>query len=125
MDKFQDKYRVTSHRLYGWDYSSGGYYFITLVTQNRDCVLGQIENHKMILSDFGRIANKEWYESFEIRNELLLDEYVMMPNHLHALIILKKQDFIAKTHDVDLNVETHGRAPLPPQSTAQSPQIMP
>jgi REP element-mobilizing transposase RayT len=136
MDKFQDRYRISSHRLRGWDYSSNGYYFITIVTQNRDCILGRIENHQMILSDFGTIVNVEWYESFNIRTELFLDEFVIMPNHLHALIVLKKQVFVVKssgldlnveTHGLDLNVETHGRASLPTESTEpiQSPQKMP
>lgn len=127
MDKFQDKYRIPSHRLRGWDYSSNACYFITIVTQNRDCVLGRIENNNMILSDFGTIANTEWHESFKIRSELFLDEFIIMPNHLHALIVLKRQNSTGKmnlevqnlnveTYGPNLDVEAHGRA-SPPQST--------
>jgi len=136
MDKFQDRYRISSHRLHRWDYSSEGYYFITLVIQNREPILGEIENSKMKLSDFGKIIFDEWYKSFEIRNELFLDEFIIMPNHLHALVVLKKtndlgnpdnivethcpdsnvetydQDSYAETHGADLEVETHGRASL-------------
>jgi putative transposase len=46
-EKFQNKYRIGSHRKPGWDYSSDGHYFITLVVQNRHEVLGRIENHEM------------------------------------------------------------------------------
>jgi len=55
----------------------------------------------MILSDFGKIAEIEWYKSFEIRKELILDEFIIMPNHLHAIVIIKKMDFAD-------NVESHG-----------------
>ncbi|MFV0593136.1 MAG: transposase [Draconibacterium sp.] len=109
MDKFQGKYRISSHRLSRWDYSKNGIYFITIVIQNRDCILGEIRNSKMILSDFGNIVNVEWQKSFDLRNELFLDEYIIMPNHLHALVVLRNSG-----NDRDLNVETHGRASLPP-----------
>ena len=69
MSKFKNKYRIESNRMSGWDYSGYGQYFITLVTQNRECNLGTVENGKMILSDFGKIIEIEWYKSFEIRKE--------------------------------------------------------
>ncbi len=59
----------------GWDYSDNGMYFITLVTKNRDCNLG-------------KIVKMEWLKSFEIRNELFCDEYIIMPNHIHAIVII-------------------------------------
>ena len=92
----------------GWDYSGNGYYFITPVIQYMKCLLGKIENGEMILSDFGKIANDEWRKSFEIRKELILDEYIMMPNHLHAIIIINK---MGDSPDDSL-VQTHGRASL-------------
>jgi len=46
-EKYKNKYRTTSRRLPGWDYSSNGYYFITLVTQNRECILGEIVDGKV------------------------------------------------------------------------------
>jgi REP element-mobilizing transposase RayT len=92
MPKYKNKYRTDSHRLRGWDYSANGIYFITLVTQHRICNLGEIVNQQMQLSDFGKIVDAEWKKSFEIRNELFCNEYIIMPNHLHAIIILKKPD---------------------------------
>lgn len=92
MKKFAGKYRIGSNRLMGWNYSNEAAYFITIVTQNRHCVLGQIENKKMVLSDFGKIVKTEWLKSFDIRQELFLDEYVIMPNHLHAIVILRNMD---------------------------------
>jgi len=113
MDKFKGKYRIKSHRKPNWDYSNRGYYFITLVTQNRECNLGKIVDGKMILSDFGKIIKTEWYKSFKIRDELFLDKFIIMPNHLHAIIVLGKpinnNDKSNGSH-----VETHGRASLQP-----------
>jgi REP element-mobilizing transposase RayT len=75
-----------------WDYSDNGLYFITIVTQNRECNLGNIvekNGHVCVqLSDFGKIVRDEWLKSFEIRNELFRDEYIIMPNHLHAILVL-------------------------------------
>ena len=144
--KYKNRYRTTSHRLPGWDYSDNGYYFITLVTQNRECHFGEIiETHgraSMILSDFGEILNTEWNKTFEIRAELVLDTFVIMPNHLHAIVILKKPrnhknddtDNIIGSHvtdtntdantdaNVNVNVETHGRASLQSEQSEQSKQ---
>lgn len=137
-DKFRNKYRIASHRLSGWDYSGNGYYFITLVTQNRECNLGNIIDGNMILSDFGKIVNAEWLKSFEIRVELLMDTYIIMPNHLHAIVVLDKtekndMDGLIGTDDMDgligidgmggAHVEAHGRASL--QSIPQSENKLP
>ena len=92
MDKFQNKYRIQSNRMPQWDYSGDGIYFITMVTQNRDCNLGHINDGEMIFSEFGKIVNDEWLKSFEIRTELFLDEYIIMPNHLHAIVLLNKKN---------------------------------
>ena len=116
MGKFRNKYRIESNRLKGWDYAGNGIYFITLVTKNRECNLGHIENGRMVLSDFGKIVNNEWIKSFEMRNELFCDEYQIMPNHLHAIIILKKPENdhtnnFNELHGTDGTHGTRGRAP--------------
>jgi hypothetical protein len=98
MDKFKNKYRIPSNRKPNWDYSANALYFLTIVTQNRVCNLGEIveivdgvvppqpPKYKMVLSDYGKIVEQEWFKSFEIRNELVLHEFVLMPNHLHAIV---------------------------------------
>jgi putative transposase len=98
MDKFQDKYRIPSNRKSNWDYSGNGIYFLTIVTQGRDCNLGRIvEAHgraslSMELSEIGKIVETEWHKSFELRTELFLDEFTIMPNHIHAIVALKKKN---------------------------------
>ena len=97
MEWNKNKYRSQSHRRPNWDYSSNALYFLTIVTQNRICNLGEIINNQMVLSDFGKIVEIEWFRSFEIRKELFLDVFIIMPNHIHAIV------------EIFQPVETHGR----------------
>jgi REP element-mobilizing transposase RayT len=106
-EKFQNKYRIPSARWQNWDYSANAEYFITICTAKRECLFGKIVNGEMILSEFGKIVNQEWDKSFEIRKELFCDAFVIMPNHIHAILR------IIQTHDT---VETHGRASLLPST---------
>ena len=116
MTKFKNKYRVESHRRPNWDYSANALYFLTIVTQNRVCNLGKIVNNEMILSDFGNIVETEWHKSFDIRKELFLDEFIIMPNHLHAIVEIDNRDVndTPDNENVNDDVDTHGRAYLPP-----------
>ncbi len=90
MTLYKNKYRIESARLQSWDYSANGYYFITICTHNRDCCLGRIIRGKMVLSEFGKIVLQEWNRSFEIRQELRCDCFVIMPNHIHAVVVIDK-----------------------------------
>ncbi len=91
MEKYQNKYRIQSHRKPNWDYSAEAMYFLTIVTQHRECILGTIVNNEMVLSDFGKIVEMEWFKSFEIRDELLLHTFVTMPNHLHGIVEIREK----------------------------------
>ena len=77
-----------SIRLQGYDYSQAGAYFVTLCTHNRECLLGEIINGEMRLNDSGRIVANEWLKTAEIRNEIELDEWVVMPNHFHGILVI-------------------------------------
>jgi len=88
VEKYNNKYRIESHRMLNWDYSRSAVYFLTFVTQYRECNLGSICDGVMELSDFGKIGDAQFHLSFQIRNELFLDEYIIMPNHLHTIVIL-------------------------------------
>lgn len=121
MKRYKGKYRNESRRLRGWDYSSNGQYFITINTYNRACLFGDIVDGEMTLNDFGEIATDEWFKSFEIRQELFLGEFILMPNHLHAIVGLESgsvgNGFDATVGTEQMNgtidnVGTHGRASL-------------
>ena len=77
-----------SIRLQGYDYSSEGAYFLTICTYQHRQMFGKIENGIMYLSQFGRIVQTEWEKSASIRSEIELVAYVIMPNHIHAIVII-------------------------------------
>jgi putative transposase len=81
-----------SIRLHGYDYSTPGAYFITIVTHRRRHLFGHIVNGEMRLNEWGRIARAEWLKTPAIRPEIELDEYQIMPNHMHAIIHIVEQD---------------------------------
>ena len=81
-----------SIRLHGYDYSQPGIYFITLCTYNRECLFGEILNGEMRLNEFGKIANQCWLEIPNHFPQTQLDEYIIMPDHIHGIIVLN--DFV-------------------------------
>jgi len=100
--KFRGRYRIPSARLPGWDYSTPGAYFITICTAGRAHLFGAVCDGQVILSPLGEIVRQEWEKSFEIRQELVCDIYVIMPNHIHAIVRIVDGP----------PIETHGRASL-------------
>lgn len=74
-----------SVRLKGYDYSSPGEYFITICTQNRECLFGDVVDGKMVLNEFGKIAHDKWLKTESIRDNVELDLFIIMPNHMHAI----------------------------------------
>lgn len=114
--KFKNKYRIGSNRMPGWDYSGNGIYFLTIVTQDRKHWLGEIRNNEMILSEWGKIIQHEFLKSFEIRSELFLDEYIIMPNHIHMVVRIKNiSDSCPIQSDDTIRVQTDGRPSLSPE----------
>lgn len=91
-DKFHHKYRVSSTRLKNWNYSSNGYYFITICTQNREHFFGKIINDEMRLSEIGKIAKEYWLEIPNHFPFVVLDEFTAMPNHIHGIVMIKNDD---------------------------------
>lgn len=83
-----EKHHRKSIRLKDYNYSSDGAYFITLVTKNREAFFGEIINGEMILSEIGKIAFNNWSEIDKHFNNVVLDEFVIMPNHVHGVIFL-------------------------------------
>ena len=86
---FQNKYRIKSTRLKYWDYSSSGAYYVTICTKGREYVFGEIINGKMMLSNIGELVKTFWMEIPKHYPNVNLDEFVMMPDHLHGVIVIK------------------------------------
>lgn len=122
MDKFRGIYRISSARLLDWNYGWNAPYFITICTANRNCYFGEIVDSEMKLSEIGRMAKQYW---FEIPNHfpfVILDEFVVMPNHVHGIILINKQNDRSNDEQNDgRNVETQNFASLPSQPSPPSP----
>jgi len=102
MTKFQNTFRVESTRLKSWDYSNPWWYYVTINSKNHVCCFGDLVKGKMILNELGKIVEKEWLKTSEIRKNVELDYYVIMPNHIHGIIILNEHT----RRDVARNVST-------------------
>ena len=89
MDFDPNLHHRRSIRLKDFDYRLGGYYFVTFATANLECLFGEIVDGQMVLNQFGEIARQEWLRAEEVREEVELDEFVIMPNHIHGIIIIK------------------------------------
>ncbi|OGJ61308.1 hypothetical protein A3C37_04965 [Candidatus Peribacteria bacterium RIFCSPHIGHO2_02_FULL_53_20] len=100
MTLFRHRYRVESTRLPGQDYAEHGIYFVTVCTHDRHPWFGEIRNGVMGLSEAGCIVAQEIARTACIRTNVVLDEWVVMPNHIHAIIE------ICPWNNVD-PVETH------------------
>ena len=75
-----------SSRLQNYDYSAPGWYFVTICTQNRICLFGEIVNQKMVLNNAGQIINEWWSKIPERFANVALDQFQIMPNHIHGII---------------------------------------
>jgi REP element-mobilizing transposase RayT len=88
MSLYQDKYRIEPARLRGWDYRSRGWYFVTIGSSNRACLFGEIADSEVNLSLIGRIAESELQALSGHYDNVQIDEHVVMPNHVHAIVMI-------------------------------------
>ncbi len=105
-----------SIRLKNYDYSQDGMYFITICTQDKKCIFGNIsdsEKGEMTyrLFRFGEIAKNEWFKTAEIRDNIKLDAFILMPNHLHGIIVIDNDYQYGKNTRDDNGRGTVLRAP--------------
>jgi len=129
VDKFQNKYRIPSARAQWWDYGNAGAYFITICTRNRKHYFGEIKNGEMQLSHIGLLADVMWHEIKNHAQHVELGEFVVMPNHIHGILILQGNENenatqnapVETRHALSLQIpQTHSQqsqqSPEPPQS---------
>lgn len=105
-----DKHHRRSIRLKNYDYSRAGLYFVTVCTQDKVNLFGSITDGEMNLNDAGQVVREEWEKSEKIRKEIKLHEYIIMPNHFHAIVEI---------------VGANGRSPVQLSSPVQSRLPMP
>ena len=86
--KFQNKYRIESARLQGYDYGSHGHYFVTICTKNRINYFGEIS----VFTEIGKIANNFWKEIPAHYPFVEIDHFIVMPNHIHGVLFFNRPD---------------------------------
>lgn len=82
------KHHRRSIRLQGYDYTQPGAYYVTIVTHGREHLFGMIVNGEMQLNPFGQIVQSAWYDLPKHYRHVELDTSCIMPNHVHAIIVL-------------------------------------
>ena len=101
MAKYKNQYRVESARLKEWDYSSPWWYYVTINTKNHVEYFGRVVNSKMRINEVGKVAENCWLEIPNHFANVELDYFVIMPNHVHGIIIINPE-----CRDVACNVST-------------------
>lgn len=83
-----DIHHRRSIRLKGYDYSQSGLYFITMCTYKKEPLFGEIVNGIIDLNEYGKIVKNEWLKTSEMRPSVELDEFIIMPDHIHGIIVI-------------------------------------
>ena len=83
-----ESHHRSSIRLKGYDYSQAGAYFVTICTHNKACVFGDVVDGEMRLNEYGAIVKDEWLRTDTLRENVVIDEYIIMPNHIHGIVII-------------------------------------
>lgn len=104
MAKFKGKYRIESARLKGYDYSSEGSYFITICAHKMQHFFGHVADEKMNLNEIGKLAEKFWKEIPEHFPHAILNEFIIMPNHIHGIITLNPKKMNVQTSHCDVSI---------------------
>lgn len=80
-----------STRLKEFDYAQPSWYYVTICTENKGNILGEVQNGKMILNEFGMIAENEWLNTKTIRPNVDLDYFIIMPDHMHGIVVINER----------------------------------
>ncbi|AFZ35144.1 hypothetical protein Sta7437_1577 [Stanieria cyanosphaera PCC 7437] len=106
-----------SLRLPKYDYSANGAYFITICIKNRECLLGKVHDSQVILNEFGQIITNIWSSLSTRYEQIELDEFVVMPNHIHGIIIINSLETIhelsLQKSSAELSIKERRRMLLP------------
>ncbi len=102
--------RRKSNRIAEYDYSQNGYYFVTICTKNKIEYFGKIENGKMVLNKYGEIAKKCWVDLPNHYKNCILDEWIIMSNHIHGVIVIDNPAIVGtgfKPVPTDILIKKH------------------
>ena len=97
-----DKHHRRSIRLPGYDYTQAGAYFVTVCTWNRECLFGDVVDGEMRLNELGEIVRACWHEIPDHFPHVGSDEFVIMPNHVHGILVIVETNVVGARHAVPL-----------------------
>ena len=131
-DLFKNKHRIPSARLQTYNYASQGMYFVTICTKFMQHYFGKIitdpqtKTAKLEPTQIGKIAESEWYKSLEMRPDMNLDigEFIVMPNHIHGIIIIGKNEFNLGGNIGELNGNSESHCNMESNANSQSHRNM-
>ena len=115
------KHNRHSIRLQGYDYAQPGAYFITIVAHDRQCLFGEIENGEMRINECGKMAQQCWLDIPNHFPQTQLDEYIIMPDHIHGIIIINDSPIVGAKKFSPNNMETNDFSPQTPQRSNIAP----
>jgi putative transposase len=111
-----DKHQRRSIRLKDYDYSQAGAYFVTICTYNKECIFGKVTNGEMVINEYGKVVEQEWLRTAEIRPNVELDEFIIMPNHMHSIVTIGESHVGATCR----SPKGEGTSPLPKEPASAS-----
>ena len=88
----EDRFHRRSIRLPEYDYSQAGLYYLTIRTHRWAQLFGRVVDGKMQLNVLGQIAHDEWLRTADVRKNVVLDKFVVMPDHVHVLFWIVDED---------------------------------
>ena len=88
---FRNRFRVPSTRLRGWDYRWPGAYAVTICVKGRVCCLGEVVEADVALSPYGVITAEEWLTIPSMHPQVILNEWIVMPDHVHGILIFQSE----------------------------------
>ena len=103
MNTSKNIYKPDSTRLKSWDYTNPWWYYVTICTKNHKECFGEIVGSKMKLNDLGQLVNEYWLNIPSHYPEAELDDFIIMPNHVHGIIILKLLSIVETGHAPSLH----------------------
>ena len=123
--KYNPHIHRRSIRLKGYDYSRNGAYFVTICVQNRECLFGEIKNWEMILNDLGKMITKYWREIPKKYPNVILDAFVIMPNHMHGILIIDNGVRVPLVGTQMVDTQNNGQSSSGQPSSGQPQGIAP
>ncbi|NDJ75482.1 MAG: transposase [Chloroflexi bacterium] len=111
-----DRHHRRSIRLKGYDYAHEGAYFVTICVFEHECLLGEVVNGVVELSEFGSVVEREWLHTPDIRPQVDLDYFVIMPNHIHGILVINDDGPVGAYCNTPLQTTDQTRLQSPSQT---------